>query len=61
MPRRGYKKPDAKTRTLRFRVTGIEARVMEEAARRAKAQSLSDWLRDLALVEAERLGVLVRK
>ena len=58
MPNRGYRKPDARTKTIRFRVTPIEDRAIQIAWERAKADSLSDWLRDLALAEAAKLGVI---
>ena len=61
MPKRGYRKPDARTKTLRFRVNPIEARALDIAAGKAGAKSLSDWIRDLALAEAERLGVATGK
>ena len=58
MPKSGYRKPDARTKTLRFRVTPIEERALKIAADRAGSGSLSDWLRDLALAEATNLGVI---
>jgi hypothetical protein len=56
MPRRGYKKPEARTVTLRFRATPEEAETLLKASQAATKRGLSDWLRTIALAEAERLG-----
>jgi len=59
MPIKGHKKTDAKTVTLRFRVTPEEANALRTAARKVTRRGLSDWLREVALEEAGRLGVVL--
>jgi len=59
MPSRGYKKPDAKIVTLRFRVTGEEAEALKKAAAKATGRGFSDWVRTVTLEEAERMGVAI--
>jgi uncharacterized protein (DUF1778 family) len=54
MPYRGYKKPDSKGSTLRFRASDLEVEQLRAAALKAGC-SLSAWLREVALEEAERL------
>ena len=54
MPAKNYRKPDAKSYMLRVRMTEKERKLLEKAVKKSGG-TVSRWVRDLAVREAEEI------